>query len=35
VKVRGGGDFLHREPACHCPACRRDFFPSATPPRPR
>jgi hypothetical protein len=24
-----GGQFLHREPACHCPAGRRDFFPSA------
>jgi hypothetical protein len=24
-----GGHFLHSEPACHCPACRRDFFPSA------
>jgi hypothetical protein len=24
-----GGQFLHREPVCHCPACRRDFFPSA------
>lgn len=25
-----GGQFLHCEPACHCPACRRDFFPSAS-----
>ncbi len=25
-----GGSFLHQEPACHCPACRRDFFPSAS-----
>jgi hypothetical protein len=24
-----GGQFRHDEPACHCPACRRDFFPSA------
>ena len=24
-----GGQFLHQEPACYCPACRRDFFPSA------
>jgi hypothetical protein len=24
-----GGTFLHREPACHCPNCRRAFFPSA------
>jgi len=34
VQVRGG-EFQHREPACHCPACRRDFFPSTAPPRPR
>jgi hypothetical protein len=24
-----GGQFLHREPVGYCPACRRDFFPSA------
>jgi hypothetical protein len=30
VVVRGGR-FLHEEPACHCPACRRDFFPPAPP----
>ena len=35
IQVRGGGDFRHRDPLCHCPACRRDFFPSAAPPRPR
>jgi len=29
IKVRGG-EFLHNEPICHCPACRRDFFPSAS-----
>ena len=29
IVVRGG-TFLHAEPACHCPACRRDFFPSAS-----
>lgn len=23
-----GGDVEYREPKCHCPACRRDFFPS-------
>src|SRR5262245_9628329 len=28
IVVRGG-QFLHEEPACHCPACRRDFFPPA------
>jgi hypothetical protein len=29
-----GGTVAYREPKCHCPACRRDFFPSAslTPP---
>jgi hypothetical protein len=24
-----GGTLTYREPICHCPACRRDFFPSA------
>ena len=23
-----GGPVEYREPKCHCPACRRDFFPS-------
>lgn len=23
------------EPVCHCPACRRDFFPPTTDPSPR
>lgn len=23
-----GGPVSYREPKCHCPACRRDFFPS-------
>jgi hypothetical protein len=23
-----GGTLTYREPVCHCPACRRDFFPS-------
>ena len=27
--VAKGREFLHHEPACHCPACRRDFSPSA------
>lgn len=29
-----GGAVEYREPQCHCPACRRDFFPSTplTPP---
>jgi hypothetical protein len=30
IVVRGGGAFEHREPLGHCPACRRDFFPSAS-----
>ncbi len=25
-----GGTFTHREPKAHCPACRRDFFPTAS-----
>lgn len=33
VTVRGG-TFDHREPKAHCPACRRDFFPSASPSAP-
>ena len=24
------GPFQHDEPACYCPSCRRDFFPSAS-----
>jgi hypothetical protein len=24
-----GGEVRYAEPVCHCPACRRDFFPSA------
>lgn len=33
-----GGDVTYREPKCHCPTCRRDFFPStslAPPHAPR
>jgi hypothetical protein len=26
----GSGSFHHREPCGHCPACRRDFVPSAS-----
>ena len=29
-----GGTLPYREPAAHCPACRRDFFPSASGPAP-
>ena len=25
-----GGGVAYAEPKCHCPACRRDFFPSAS-----
>ena len=25
-----GATFNHHEPLCHCPDCRRDFFPSAS-----
>jgi hypothetical protein len=25
-----GGPVSYAEPKCHCPACRRDFFPSAS-----
>jgi hypothetical protein len=28
IQVRGG-TIRSNEPVCHCPACRRDFFPSA------
>ena len=30
IVVRTGGSFDHQEPKAHCPACRRDFFPSAS-----
>ncbi len=30
IVVRSGSSFEHREPKGHCPACRRDFFPSAS-----
>ena len=30
ITVRDGGSFAHDEPKAHCPACRRDFFPSAS-----
>jgi hypothetical protein len=29
-----GATVTHREPVCHCPACRRDFFPPAAPAAP-
>lgn len=27
LHVRGGIDLPYHEPVCHCPDCRRDFFP--------
>jgi hypothetical protein len=33
--VGHGGTVTYREPVCHCPACRRDFFPSAACLAPR
>lgn len=30
IVVRTGTTFEHQEPKAHCPACRRDFFPSAS-----
>ena len=32
---RPGGTLPQSEPVGHCPACRRDFFPPATPAAPR
>ena len=29
-----GGSVTYAEPVCHCPACRRDFFPPAAGPAP-
>src|SRR5262249_38499108 len=29
-----GATVPHSEPVCHCPACRRDFFPPAAPAAP-
>jgi hypothetical protein len=33
VKLRSG-PLLSSEPICHCPGCRRDFFPSTAPASP-
>jgi hypothetical protein len=30
-----GGSIQQSEPVCHCPDCRRDFFPPADPPASR
>jgi hypothetical protein len=29
-----GGTVTYAEPVCHCPDCRRDFFPLAAGPAP-
>jgi hypothetical protein len=29
-----GGTLLQSEPVCHCPVCRRDFFPPTAPAAP-
>jgi hypothetical protein len=29
-----GAQLPHSEPVCHCPDCRRDFFPPAADPAP-
>jgi hypothetical protein len=34
LHLKGGQPVQHSEPACHCPACRRDFFPPAGRPAP-
>jgi len=31
LHLQDGHAVTHREPLCHCPACRRDFFPPAAP----
>ena len=32
--VSPGATVTHHEPVCHCPACRRDFFPPAADTAP-
>jgi hypothetical protein len=34
LHIHSGQAVPHREPVCHCPACRRDFFPPADSPAP-
>jgi hypothetical protein len=29
-----GAELQQNEPLCHCPACRRDFFPPTADPAP-
>lgn len=35
LDVPGGQQLTYHEPVCHCPDCRRDFFPPAAAPPPR
>jgi hypothetical protein len=30
LHLQGGATLQQNEPVCHCPACRRDFFPPTT-----
>jgi hypothetical protein len=32
LAVKGGARINLHEPVCHCPDCRRDFFPPQAPP---
>jgi hypothetical protein len=34
LTVKGGSQVRHHEAVCHCPDCRRDFFPPAAHPAP-
>jgi hypothetical protein len=34
VQVQGGVALPYHEPVCHCPDCRRDFFPPPPTPAP-
>ena len=34
IRLPGGHQAEHDEPVCHCPDCRRDFFPPPAGPRP-
>ena len=34
VHVHGGLALPYHEPVCHCPGCRRDFFPPPPAPAP-
>ena len=35
LHLDSGQAIAHNEPVCHCPDCRRDFFPPADPAAPR